>query len=354
MKMKAAVLYQPGKPLVVEQVELDEPREGEVMVKMAGTGVCHTDLGVQEKGLLMPMVLGHEGAGIIHRLGPDVAGHKAGDHVVLTGAANCGRCPTCRRGPPVMCETYRPYYFNGYLPGKQTRLHTAKGQPIYHFFIQSSFAEYAVVPADNAIKVRPDAPLDTVGVLGCGASTGLGAVINKLNPEVGSSIAVFGCGGVGMSAIMGARLCGAGTIIGVDVLDSKLKAAVDFGATHVINSRKEDAVARIRQITGGGADGSVMAVGSTDIIGPAFDSIRYGGTCVVVGAPPDGGKAGVDFGSSMGSGRAAIDIPAWVDLFMQGRLPLDRLVSRRYPLDDINSAFEMLARGDVIKPLISF
>jgi Zn-dependent alcohol dehydrogenase len=167
-----------------------------------------------------------------------------------------------------------------------------------------------------------------------------------------------------MSAIMGARLCGAGTIIGVDVLDSKLKAAVDFGATHVINSRKEDAVARIRQITGGGADGSVMAVGSTDIIGPAFDCIRYGGTCVVVGAPPDGGRAGVDLlslirekklvGSSMGSGRAAIDIPAWVDLFMQGRLPLDRLVSRRYPLDDINSAFEMLARGDVIKPLISF
>jgi len=364
MKMKAAVLYQPGKPLVVEEVELDDPGENEVTVKLVGTGVCHTDLGVQETGLVVPMVLGHEGAGVVHKTGPGVTSHKPGDHVVLTGAASCGRCATCRKGPPVMCETYRPFYFNGYLPGKHLRLRNSKGQSIHHFFMQSSFAEYAVVPADCAVKVREDAPLDTVGVLGCGVKTGLGAVINKLRPEVGSSIAVFGCGGVGMSSIMGARLSGAGRIIAVDVLDSKLKAAVEFGATHLINSKRENAVARVRQLTGGGADYSVMAVGSADVIPQAFDCLRFGGTCVVVGAPPDGGKASVDLlslireknltGSSMGSGVSSLDIPAWVDLFMQGRLPLDKLVTRRYPLAEINTAFKALAGGEVIKPVIVF
>lgn len=364
MKMKAAVMYQPGRPLVVEEVELEDPGENEVMVKLVGTGVCHTDLGVQETGLVVPMVLGHEGAGVVHKVGPGVTSHKPGDHVVLTGAASCGRCTTCRKGPPVMCETYRPFYFNGYLPGKHLRLRNSKGQPIHHFFMQSSFAEYAVVPADCAVKVREDAPLDLIGVLGCGVKTGLGAVINKLRPEAGSSIAVFGCGGVGMSSIMGARLCGAGKIIAVDVLDNKLQAAAGFGATHFINPKKEDAAARIRQLTGGGADYSVMAVGNSDVIAPAFDCLRFGGTCVVVGASPDGGKASIDLlslirekkltGSSMGSGVSGIDIPAWVDLFMQGRLPLDRLVSRWYSLVEINAAFRALADGEVIKPLIVF
>jgi Zn-dependent alcohol dehydrogenase len=364
MKMKAAVLYQPGRPLVVEEVEIDEPGENEVMVKLVGTGVCHTDLGVQEKGLLMPMVLGHEGAGIVHKVGSGVDSLRTGDHVVLTGAGNCGRCQACRRGSPVMCEIYRPFYFNGYLPGKHLRLRNGKGQPIYHFFMQSSFAEYAVVPADCAIRVREDAPLDTIGVLGCGAMTGLGAVINKLRPEVGSSIAVFGCGGVGMSSIMGASLCGAGTIIAVDVLDSKLEAAAGFGATHFVNSARENVVARVRQLTGGGADYSVMAVGNADVVPLAFDCLRFGGTCVVVGGPPDGGRASVDLlslirekklvGSSMGSGWSSRNISTWVDLFMQGRLPLDKLVSRRYPLAEINEAFEALAGGKVIKPLVTF
>ncbi|MCX8125899.1 MAG: NAD(P)-dependent alcohol dehydrogenase [Dehalococcoidia bacterium] len=364
MRVKAAVLYQTGKPMVVEDVELDGPGENEVLVKLVGTGVCHTDLGAQEGGQLLPMVLGHEGAGILQEVGRGVTSHRPGDRVVLTAAASCGRCSTCRRGLAAMCETYRPFYFNGYLPGGHTRLRDLTGGPVYHFFMQSSFAEYAVVPADCAVRVREDAPLETVGILGCGVKTGLGAVVNKLRPEAGSSIAVFGCGGVGMGSIMAARLCGLGKVIAVDILDSKLEAAAELGATHYINPLRQDVVATIRELTGGGVDYSIMAVGDASVVSQAFDCLRYGGTCVVVGAPPGGGKVAVDLlslirekrltGSSMGSGVSVLDIPVWVDLFMQGRLPLDRLVSRRYPLEKINEAFKALAAGEIIKPVIIF
>jgi len=249
------------------------------------------------------------------------------------------------------------------LPGGQRRLRK-DGQELNHFFLQSSFAEYAVVPQEAAIKVREDAPLDTIGFLGCGGITGIGSVINTAKVEVWDTVAVFGCGGVGMSAVMGARLVGAGKIIAVDVFDNKLRLAEELGATHTINAGREDAVEGIRQLTGGGADYTIVAAASEVAATQAIEAIGFGGMCVVIGAPPRGTDVALDFsallrektirGCQFGSSRASLDIPLYIDLFMEGRLPLDKLVTRRYPLAEINTAFEALEAGEVVKAVIVF
>jgi len=365
MKIKAAILYELNTPLKVEEVELDGPKEGEVLVKLVGTCVCHTDISVAQGHLPAPtpIVLGHEGAGIVEQLGPQVSTLKPGDHVVLTGVASCGKCRNCVKGLRVMCEVFRPSLFQGILPGGQRRL-SKDGQQLNHFFMQSSFAEYAVVPQEAAIKVRPDAPLQKLGLLGCGALTGIGSVINKAKVEVGASVAIFGCGGVGLSALMAARLVGAGKIIAVDTLDYKLKMAKELGASETINASRENVVERINQLTGGGADYTFVAVGSADVIVQAFDAIRPGGKCILAGATPVGTKVSLDaltlmrektiMGCTMGSSRPTLDIPNYVELYMDGRLPIDRLVTRSYPLAEINSAFAVLEEGQVIKPVIVF
>lgn len=360
MRMKAAVLHEAGAPLLVEEVQLEAPREGEVLVKLVGTGVCHTDVAAAKRQAVLPIILGHEGAGIVQEVGPGVKSPKPGDHVVLTGAAACGKCRSCAVGRPSLCEVFRPLYFNGMLPGGR-RLRTLKGEEINHFFLQSSFAQYATVPQEVAIKVRDDAPLDVVGILGCGALTGLGSVINNAKPETGAVIAVFGCGGVGLSAVMGARLCGASKIIAIDVLDSKLETARALGATHTVNSKLASPNAQIRQLADRGADYSIVAVGAPGVFDEAFRATRFGGKCVVISTPGsvtvDGGQLVQEkmvVGCSMGSGRPALDIPMYVDFFMNGRLPLDRLVTGRYPLEKINEAFRAQEEGGAIKPMIVF
>ncbi|MFC2031822.1 alcohol dehydrogenase catalytic domain-containing protein [Chloroflexota bacterium] len=364
MKIKAAVLYEPKTPLKVEEVDLDEPKEGEVLVKLVGTGVCHTDLSVANGNIKMPMpiVLGHEGGGIVEKTGPGVTRVKPGDHVVLTGGAFCGKCRYCAMGKPILCEVFRPILFQGILPGGQKRLHK-DGQDLSHFFVQSSFAEYSVAPEEAAIKVRDDAPLDIVCILGCGAITGIGSVINTAQVEVGSSTAIFGCGGVGMSALLAAKAIGAGKIIVVDILDSKLKMAKELGATHTINATLENPVERIAQITGDGADYSFVAILNKDVIIQAIMAIRPGGQCTIIAGIPRGeyrlDNLGILHekiikGCRLGSVRAGVDIPAYVDLFMDGRLPLDKLVMRSYPLSEVNSAFEALEKGEVIKSVIAF
>jgi len=365
MKMKAAILFEPNTPLRVEEVELEGPQEGEVLIKLVGTGLCHTDVETAKGNLpaLPPIVLGHEGAGIVEQVGTGVTTIKPGDHVVLTGGASCGECRHCVMGRPILCETFRNLNFNGTLPQGQRRL-SKNGQKLNHYFLQSSFAEYSVAPQEAAIKVGEDAPLDIVGFLGCGGITGLNSVIYAAQVKMGSSVAVYGCGTVGLCALMMAKLVGAGKIIAVDVRQSKLKLAEELGATDTINIAGGNASEQVKKLTFGGADYSFVAVGDVDVMAQVIGNLRPGGTCILLGAPPKGARMNIEplsllsektiKGSSMGSGRPSLDIPLYVDLFMEGRLPLDKLVTRRYPLAEINTAFEALEAGEVVKAVIVF
>jgi alcohol dehydrogenase len=360
MKIRAAIQFESSAPLKVEEVELESPGVGEVMVRLAVTGVCHTDVGAAKGNVKLPIVLGHEGAGIVHEVGREVDDLKPGDHVVMTAAAGCGKCRYCQSGQHAMCEVYGPHYSSGRLPGGR-RLRSLSGAEINHFFLQSSFAEYCTVPASTAVKVRPDAPFESIAALGCGALTGLGSVINNARPRAGSSIVVIGCGGVGLSAVMAARLAGAAPIIAVDLADAKLVVAKAVGATHTINARSEKTLEQIGELTGGGADFAILCVNAQEAFNQAFKSIRLGGTLVVNAAPY---PVSVDamalisekhiHGCRQGSGNARVDIPHYVDLFMDGRLPLDKLLSGRYPLSAINDAFTAQEKGSAIKPLIVF
>jgi alcohol dehydrogenase len=361
MRIRAAIVHEPGAPLVIQPLELEGPGPGEVRVKIAATSICATEFWAwnwpREK---MPLVMGHEGAGVVESVGAGVTGLQRGDHVVLCGAASCGHCRACTHDQPVMCETYRPYYYSGTLLEGRRRLFTPEGLPVNHFFLQSSFAEYAVVPADVAVKIDPAMPLDVACVLGCGGVTGLGAVINRGKVRPGENVAVFGCGGVGASAILGARLAGAAAVIAVDIADAKLEAARDCGATHTVNASRENAVEAVRRITGWGVDCSVAAVDAEKATLDAIESLAPGGRCVTVAPPANGLKLDMLaiirqralLGCSMGGGQASLDIPRYVQLSLQGRLPLEKLVTRRYNLIQINDALRDLRRGVVVKGVI--
>jgi len=361
MRIKAAICYSADQTLSVEEVELDSPQAGEVLVRIVATSVCHTDVAAARiLKAIHPVVLGHEGAGIIESLGPGVSGLKPGDHVILTGAASCGKCSTCRRGIPSVCEIFQPLFFSGFLPGGQRRLHNQKGAPLSHFFLQSSFAEYAVVPQECAIKVREDAPLDIIGMLGCGVMTGIGAVINRAEVRPGETVAVFGCGGVGISSILGARLAGASRIIAIDINDQKLARARDFGATDLINSQNLKPSDAINDLLKHGVDCAVAASSADSVIPQAIESLGVGGRCIFIAWPARAVKVEASLilshrsilGCSMGSGCSALEIPFYVDLFMQGRLPIDLMVTRRYALEEINDAFHDLLQGDILKGVI--
>lgn len=363
--MKAAVLYEVNKPVQVEEVTLDEPQSQEVLVKLVATGVCHTDLHFikGEMPQPLPVVLGHEGAGIVEKVGPGVTTLKPGDHVVLMVAYSCGKCRYCIVGQPAMCVEWLGYHMMGTLPSGMKRLRKGK-QELNHFFSQSSFAEYAVVHERTAIKIREDAPLDVVCLLGCGTSTGIGAVLNTAGLRAGESIVIYGCGGVGLSAVMAAKLAGAGKLIAVDTVDMKLETAKDLGADYVINASQENPQQRVMELTGGGADYAIECIGNVNVMAQAFSSIHNGGKCVVAGMAPLGdmltlapyelllGKTLV--GCVQGHIKAPIDVPRYVDLYMAGKLPIDKLVTKRYSLADINKALENLDKGKVVRAVIRF
>jgi S-(hydroxymethyl)glutathione dehydrogenase/alcohol dehydrogenase len=361
-KMKAAVLYEIKTPLVVEEIEIDEPKQGEVLVKIVATGVCHSDLHFIE-GLWpwpTPVVLGHEAAGIVERVGEGVASVQPGDHVVLAFAGSCGVCRYCVRGKPYLCSQGLPSPF---MKDGTTRL--SKGeQPIHHFIGVSSFAEYVVMPETAMVKIRDDAPLEKVCVISCAVMTGVGAVINTAKVEVGSSVAVFGCGGVGLNIIQGAKLAGATKIIAVDKLDNKLALAEQFGATHVINASNKNPVTGIQAITGGGADYAFEAIGNVEVIAQAVDAVDRGGMMVVVGTPPlvssvCVGAVGLFLDKTLrgcyyGSTRFRLDMPMLADLYMAGKLKIDELITRTYPLEEINEAFDAMRNGEVARSVITF
>jgi NDMA-dependent alcohol dehydrogenase len=363
--MKAAVLYETNTPLKVERVTLDEPQANEVLVKIVATGVCHSDLHFMkgEMPVPVPVVPGHEGAGIVEKVGPGVTTLKPGDHVVMMVAFSCGKCRYCIEGKPTMCVENLPIQSMATLPGGGIRLHKGK-QALNHMFGLASYAEYAVVHERSCVKVREDAPLEVLCLLGCGTSTGIGAAINSTGIKPGESIAIFGCGGVGLSAVMGAKLAGAGKIIAVDTLSRKLKMAKQLGADYVINAKKEDPIMKVMELTGGGADYALECIGNVNVMTQAFASIRFGGKFIVVGMAPLGSLFSIatyEFllgkticGTVQGDINAQIDIPRYIDLFMDGKLPIDKLVTKSYALDEINDAFEDLEKGKVIRSVIKF
>ena len=354
--MKAAVLYEANKPMVVEEIEIDEPQRGQVMVKTAAAGVCHSDLHFIE-GLWpypLPVVLGHEASGVVERVGEGVTAVQPGDHVILCWTPWCGACRYCAEGRPFLCTQ-----------GVTRTRHLHKGdQPVNTFSSVSSFAEYMVVQQNGVVKIREDAPLDKMVLVGCGVMTGVGAVVNTAKVEVGSSVAVIGAGGVGLNVIQGAVLAGAGRIVAVDLRDSKLEMAKEFGATDTVNASAGDPVAAVRELTGGGPDYAFEVVGSPEAVSQAWDMVGAGGQVIVIGMVPFGSKVSIDGRAFMrdkilrgcvyGSARPLVDMPRMVDLYMAGKLKIDQLVSRTYPLEGINEAFAALKNGEVARSIIKF
>jgi S-(hydroxymethyl)glutathione dehydrogenase / alcohol dehydrogenase len=363
--MRAAVLYESNKPMVIEDVQLDDPQPGEVLVKIAASGVCRSDLHVLngEWRAPMPIVLGHEASGTIEAVGPNVTRVKPGDPIVLSFAPNCGYCVYCTTGRPHLCSTMRAEKA-GMLPGGTSRLHKG-GELIHHFGRTASFAEYAVIHESGAVPISGEVSLEVAALVGCSVTTGVGAVLNTAKVPAGSTVAVIGCGGVGLNVIQGARLVNAAAIIAVDVSEDKLAFAKRFGATHLVNAREDDPVAAIKKLTDGGADFAFEALGTAPTIRVAVDAIRSGGMAVIVGMAPHGEEAHIDAymltwaektlkGSYYGSARTRIDMPMLLALANAGKLDLGDLVTRRSPLEEINESYSALDRGALGRGLIVF
>ena len=366
MRMQAAVLWAPGVPVEVREVELEPPRAGEVLVRLAACGVCASDLHVVDGDLPepLPLVLGHEAAGVVVEVGPGVERPAPGDHVVLALVPSCGECASCRRGRRNFCELGATMAATGTLADGTSRL-SADGRRLHHFNSVSSFAEYAVVPQSVAVSIRRDVPLDVAALVGCAVLTGYGGVFRTAGVEEGASVAVWGCGGVGLNVVQAARLAGARPIVAVDTRPEKLRLAERLGATHAVEAAPEtDAAAAVRELTDGGVDYAFEAIGREATIREAWDALRPGGTAVVLGLPPKGSTLTVDTwgfinektlkGSFLGSADIGEDVPRIVDLYAAGELNLDDLVSARLGLADLPAALERLRRGDALRQLVVF
>jgi S-(hydroxymethyl)glutathione dehydrogenase / alcohol dehydrogenase len=364
MEMKAAVFRKVHEPLTIETVEVDKPRGREVLVRTIATGVCHSDLhvvdGLGRFPLDRPYVLGHEGAGIVEAVGGDVTSVRPGDHVVACLSGFCGNCAQCLSGHPNLCTGAIVARAEDTAP----RL-SQKGQPFRQFLGISSYAERMLLHENSLVRIDAELPLDRAALVGCGVLTGVGAALRSAGLEPGQTVAVFGCGGVGLSIIQGARIGGARQIIGVDVFPSKLELAKRVGATHTVNSSEDDPVKAVRALTGGaGVDHAFEAVGIAKLVRQAIESLAIRGTATIVGVmPPD---AMIEFPwmairpeckvqtSRMGSNRFRTDIPLYLDFYRQGRLQLDEMVSRRGRIEDINEAFRAMKAGEVARTVLTF
>jgi S-(hydroxymethyl)glutathione dehydrogenase / alcohol dehydrogenase len=364
--MQAALLWEPGVPVDVREVELEPPHAGEVLVKIAACGVCATDLHVVDGDLPepLPLVLGHEASGVVVEVGDGVERLSPGDHVVLALVPSCGECASCREGRPNFCELGAAMASSGTLADGTSRL-SAEGRRLHHFNSVSSLAEYAVVPHSVAVPIRKDVSPETAALVGCAVLTGYGAVVRTAGVEEGESVAVWGCGGVGLNVVQAARLAGAHPIVVVDTRPEKLALAERLGATGtVLADPGNDAAATVRELTGDGVDYAFEAIGREETIRAAWDALRAGGTAVVLGLPPKGATLTVDTwgfinekclkGSFLGSAQIDVDVPRIVDLYHAGELLLDELVSDRIALADLPEAFERLRRGDAVRQLVVF
>jgi aryl-alcohol dehydrogenase len=365
MQVTAAVLEEHHKPLAVQELELDGPLEGEVLVRIVASGVCHTDAVAQEGGFPFPTpgVLGHEGSGIVEAVGPGVTKVSEGDKVII-GWPWCGECRNCQAGRQRYCLQIGPLVLAGIrLATGASALKRPSGQVHSHFFGQSSFSTYSITSERQLVKVADDAPIELLGPLACGLATGAGAVFNALQPEAGSSIAVFGAGAVGLAAIMAAALRGCTKIVAVDILDHRLKLAEELGATHSINAKETaNVVDAIKEITdGAGADNALECTGNLDVIRQSCDCLAMPGTTGLIGAAPAGAEYTMDHMTTLwgrtirgilgGEGQSEVLLPTLVDLHKQGKFPFDRLV-QFFELSEVNDAMEASARGDVLKPVL--
>jgi S-(hydroxymethyl)glutathione dehydrogenase/alcohol dehydrogenase len=363
---KAVICREVGKPVVVETVSVAPPQRGEVTIKLAACGVCHSDLSVVTGTLPLPppVVLGHEGAGEIVAVGEGVAGFAVGDHVLSSFVSMCGKCRWCQSGRPQLCDQATKAGFT--LPDGSTRFTDAAGQPLNIFSGCGVMAEYATLHADNVVKIDAAMPLDKAALIGCGVMTGVGAAVNTAKVEPGSAAVVFGCGGVGLNAIQGCAIAGARIIVAVDTSDAKLALARQFGATHSVNARNEENVVKtLKKLTEGGADYAFECVGFGEVAAQAYGSLRKGGTAVVVGvaAPKDTTTirtATLTFeektlkGSYFGSARPQQDFPRLIGLYRSGRLKLDELITRTYGIDEAPQAFADLEAGRNARGVILF
>ncbi len=369
MKIQAAVAYAPKQPLVIEELDLEGPKAGEVLVKLTASGVCHTDQytlsGADPEGLF-PVVLGHEGAGVVLEVGPGVTSVAPGDHVIPLYTPECRQCKFCLSGKTNLCQAIRLTQGKGLMPDGTSRL-SKNGQMIHHFMGTSTFATHTVLPEISVAKIRKDAPLDKVCLLGCGVTTGVGAVINTAKVEPGANVVVFGLGGVGLSVIQGARMVGANKIIGVDLNPAKKAWGERMGMTHFVNPSEIDGdlVAHLVELTGGGADYSFECVGNTTLMRQALECCHKGwGESVVIGVAGSGQEIAtrpfqlvtgrVWKGSAFGGVKGRTEVPRFVDWYMGDKLEVDAFVTHTMPLEDINTAFDLMHEGTSIRSVILF
>ncbi|MEM7346033.1 MAG: Zn-dependent alcohol dehydrogenase [Chloroflexota bacterium] len=359
--MKAAVCYEFGKPLVIEELEIAPPQLGEVKIKLTACAICHSDIHYAEGawGGVLPAVYGHEAAGIVEAVGPQVTQTKPGDHAVVTLVRSCGRCFYCMQGKFNMCETEFPL-------DRESRLKKKDGTSVLQGLRTAAFAEYVVVDQSQVVPIDQDVSLPSASLIACGVITGLGAVTNTAKVPSGSSVVVIGTGGVGLNSIQGAKLSGAQPIIAIDLLDSKIEAAKGFGATHGINAATQDVEAEVLALTQGrGADYVFITVGSGKAFEQGLGLVRKAGTLVIVGMPASGVKSAIEIGnvandeqqiigSKMGSTRLGLDIPKLIELYKEGRLKLDELITSTYPLEEINEAIAAVNRGEALRNVIIF
>jgi S-(hydroxymethyl)glutathione dehydrogenase/alcohol dehydrogenase len=368
VKVRAAIALAAGKPLVVDEVELEGPRAGECLVRIVATGVCHTDaftLSGDDPEGLFPAILGHEGAGVVEEIGVGVTSVAPGDHVIPLYTPECRQCKFCLSGKTNLCGAIRATQGRGLMPDGTSRIRHA-GRVVHHYMGTSTFAEYAIVPEIALAKVRKDAPFDKICLLGCGVTTGIGAVLNTAKVEPGSSVAVFGLGGVGLSVIQGAVMAGAERIIAVDTNEKKFALATQLGATDCLNPKRVDDIeAAIVELTDGGVDYSFECIGNVETMGNALRCTHKGwGVSVIVGVAGAGKEiharpfllvTGRSWrGSAFGGVKGRTELPRFVDRYMAGRIKLDEMVSRTLPLDDINHAFELMHDGEVIRSVILY
>ncbi len=368
MKTRAAVAWQAGKPLTIEEVDLEGPKAGEVLVEVKATGICHTDhytlSGADPEGLF-PAILGHEGAGIVMEVGAGVTGVAPGDHVIPLYTPECRQCKFCLSRKTNLCQKIRATQGKGLMPDGTSRF-SLKGKPLLHYMGTSTFANHIVVPEIALARVRKDAPFETICYIGCGVTTGVGAVLFTAKVEAGANVAVFGLGGIGLNVIQGAKLVGADRIIGVDINPAREKMAREFGMTHFINpDQVPDVVDAIVQLTDGGADYSFECVGNTKLMRQALECCHKGwGVSVIVGVAGAGQEIAtrpfqlvtgrVWKGTAFGGARGRTDVPKIVDWYMDGKLRIDPLITHRLPLERINEGFELMERGESIRSVVVY
>ncbi len=369
MDVRAAVAYSAGAPLVVETVQLDGPRAGEVLVEIKATGICHTDeftrSGADPEGLF-PAILGHEGAGIVVDVGPGVTSVKKGDHVIPLYTPECRQCKSCLSRKTNLCTAIRATQGKGVMPDGSSRF-SLKGKPIYHYMGCSTFANFTVLPEIAVAKIREDAPFDKVCYIGCGVTTGIGAVINTAKVEPGANVVVFGLGGIGLNVVQGARMAGANMIVGVDLNPAREALARKFGLTHFVNPKevKGDLVPYLVDLTGGGADYSFECIGNVEVMRQALECCHRGwGVSVIIGVAGSGQEiktrpfqlvtGRVWKGTAFGGARGRTDVPKIVDWYMSGKINIDDLITHVLPLDRINEGFDLMHEGKSIRAVVTY